>query len=414
VIEGRFLINGELKSTAVGIEDGRIATIGNLVRGGDERIDLGDRIVLPGFMDPHVHFRDPGMTGKEDFGTGTMSALNAGVTCILDMPNTKPPVTGIKTLESKKRAVSSKAYVDYGLFAAITKNLDVAAVADRVAGFKLFMGSTTGRILMNDDALIERAMAAIAPTGKRISVHAEDDNLIRRDGERNDRDHMRNRPPEAEHSAIRRLGRYRGMPLNICHVTNAESLALASSFGFATEVTPHHLLLDSSGEDGALLKVNPPLRDRSTREKLFAAFIRGKATMIGTDHAPHTLTDKSSDYDRAPSGVPGVETAVPMFMAMVKKGEMNLGELVRMGSTNPAKAFSVRKGKIAKGYDADFAVFDPRKMAPIDANVLHSKAGYTPYEGKDAIMADTVIVRGNVQMRGGEFCGSRCGEDLFD
>ncbi|MDD2532984.1 MAG: amidohydrolase family protein, partial [Candidatus Methanomethylophilaceae archaeon] len=326
----------------------------------------------------------------------------------------KPPVTGIKTLESKKRAVSSKAYVDYGLFAAITKNLDVAAVADCVAGFKLFMGSTTGRILMNDDALIERAMAAIAPTGKRISVHAEDDNLIRRDGERNDRDHMRNRPPEAEHSAIRRLGRYRGMPLNICHVTNAESLALASSFGFATEVTPHHLLLDSSGEDGALLKVNPPLRDRSTREKLFAAFIRGKATMIGTDHAPHTLTDKSSDYDRAPSGVPGVETAVPMFMAMVKKGEMNLGELVRMGSTNPAKAFSVRKGKIAKGYDADFAVFDPRKMAPIDANVLHSKAGYTPYEGKDAIMADTVIVRGNVQMRGGEFCGSRCGEDLFD
>ena len=142
------------------------------------------------------------------------------------MPNTKPPVTGIKSLESKKRAVSSKAYVDYGLFAAITKNLDVAAVADRVAGFKLFMGSTTGRILMNDDALIERAMAAIAPTGKRISVHAEDDNLIRRDGERNDRDHMRNRPPEAEHSAIRRLGRYRGCRLTYATFTNAESLAL--------------------------------------------------------------------------------------------------------------------------------------------------------------------------------------------
>ncbi len=365
-------------------------------------------------MDPHVHFRDPGMTGKEDFATGTTSALHAGITCILDMPNTKPPVTGIRALESKKRAIGSKAYVDYGLFAAVTKDLDVSAVADRVAGFKLFMGSTTGKILMNDDALIGRAMAAIAPTGKRVSVHAEDDNLIRRGDERNDRDHMRNRPQEAEHSAIRRLGRYKGMPLSICHVTNAESLALASSFGFATEVAPHHLLLDSSGAEGALLKVNPPLRDSGTRERLFAAFIGGKATMLGTDHAPHTLTDKSSDYDRAPSGVPGVETAVPMFMAMVKKGEMNLGELVRMGAVNPAKAFSVKKGRIAKGYDADFAVFDPKKMASINANVLHSKAGYTPYEGKDAIMADTVIIRGNVQIRDGEFCGSRCGADLFD
>lgn len=414
MIEGRFFINGELKNTAVGIEDGRIVTIGNLIRGGDERIDLGERIVLPGFMDPHVHFRDPGMTGKEDFGTGTVSALHAGVTCVLDMPNTKPPVTGLKTLESKKRAVRSKAYTDYGLFAAVTKDLDAAAVADRVAGFKLFMGSTTGKILMNDDIAIGRAMAAIAPTGKRISVHAEDDNMIRKGGETNDRDHMRNRPKEAEYNAIRRLGRYRGMPVNICHVTNAESLALASSFGFATEVTPHHLLLDSSGTDGAFLKVNPPLRDSVTRENLFAAFIGGKASMIGTDHAPHTLTDKSMDYDQAPSGVPGIETAVPMFMAMVKKGEMNLGELVRMGSVNPARAFSVNKGVIAEGYDADFAVFDPKKMAPVDANVLHSKAGYTPYEGKDAIMADTVIIRGNVQIREGEFCGSRCGEDLFD
>lgn len=364
-------------------------------------------------MDPHVHFRDPGMTDKEDFSTGTISALHAGVTCILDMPNTKPPVTDLRSLEDKKRTVRSKAYVDYGLFAAVTENLDPKALAGRVAGFKLFMGSTTGKILMNDDVSIGRAMAAIAPTGKRVSVHAEDNDLIRAGDERSDRDHMRNRPAEAEHSAIRRLARYKGMPVSICHVTDAGSLALASSFGFATEVAPHHILLDSSGTDGALNKVNPPLRDPSARARLYDAFIGGQATMIGTDHAPHTLTDKSSDYDRAPSGIPGVETAVPMFMSMVKRGEMNIAELVRMGSANPAKAFSVRKGMIAKGYDADFAVFDPRKAAPIDANILHSKAGYTPYEGREAIMPDAVIIRGNVQMRDGEFCGSRCGEDLF-
>ncbi|MBQ2762283.1 MAG: dihydroorotase family protein, partial [Candidatus Methanomethylophilaceae archaeon] len=166
VLEGRFFIDGELKQTAVGIEDGKIVTVGKIVRGGDERIDLGSRIAFPGFIDPHVHFRDPGLTHKEDFASGTMSALHGGVTCVLDMPNTSPPVTDVKTILEKKRAIRNKAFTDYGLFAALTPDAKIDQMQKHVAGFKLFMGSTTGNILMNDDKEIEYLMSDIYKSGK--------------------------------------------------------------------------------------------------------------------------------------------------------------------------------------------------------------------------------------------------------
>ena len=152
VITGRAFVDGELKYTEIGISDGKIVTVGRLVSGGDERVDVGSsRIILPGFTDPHVHLRDPGMTTKEDFSTGTLSAVHAGVTCVLDMPNTKPPVTDMNTLMEKKSAIRGRSFVDYGLFAAVTPNINAKMLAPLVPGFKLFMGSTTGNILLNDD-----------------------------------------------------------------------------------------------------------------------------------------------------------------------------------------------------------------------------------------------------------------------
>ncbi len=271
VIEGKFYIDGEVKETAVGIEDGRIVTIGKLVRGGDERIDLGGKLILPGFVDPHVHFREPGLTQKEDFASGTMSALYGGVTGILDMPNTRPPTTDVRTLMEKKAGIRGKAYVDYGLFAALTPDADIEKLAPSVAGFKLFMGSTTGNILMNDDEEISYLMGDIARSGKVLSVHAEDDDLIGRETEHDNWDHLRNRPVEAEYNALRRLARYKGMRINICHVTDARTADMAAACGFTTEVTMHHMMFSAEDVTGTEYKVNPPIRDMRTRDGLCRA-----------------------------------------------------------------------------------------------------------------------------------------------
>ena len=415
VICGRMFVDGELRYTEVGITDGRITEVGKHVAGGEERIELGTSItVLPGFMDPHVHMRDPGLTHKEDFPTGTTAAACGGVTCVLDMPNTKPPVTDVQTLMDKKRALSGRAFVDYGVFAAVTPNCPVNLLAHHVPAFKMFMGSTTGNILMNDDAEIEPVMAEIARTGKVLSVHAEDDNLIVHDVQENCcQDHLRNRPVEAEYSALRRLARYKdSVKVNICHCTNAEQVRQASELGFTTEVTMHHLTFDALTNTNAFYKTNPPVRDRATRDGLFQAFRDGRITMFGTDHAPHTYEEKTQEFDSAPGGIPGIETTMPMVMEMVRDGTIPLQLAVRMGAENPCDRFSVKKGRIAVGNDADLLFFDMRNVTAIDQKKLHSKAGFNPYHGRRAIFPDTVIIRGQVQVKDGEFCGEPLGRDI--
>ena len=411
VIEGNMFIGGELKQTSIGIEDGIIVTVGKIVRGGEERIEFKDKLILPGFIDPHVHFRDPGLTKKEDFRTGTASAVFGGVTCVLDMPNTIPPVTDVQALREKKFTLRSKAFTDYGLFSALTKNSDVTSLAKESVGFKLFMGSTTGDILMNDDAFINTIIRKAAATGKVISVHAEDNNLIGHAAERNNHDHLKNRPIEAELNAIRRLGAYKGARINICHITSAGSAAMAEQYGFTTEVTAHHLLFNET-KAGAGYKVNPPLRDENTREMLFKIFREGKISMIGSDHAPHTESEKANDYDAAPSGISGVETTMPIMMALAKKGMVSLGTLVSMASETPARTFGLRKGRIEKGYDADFAIFDIHKIRKITADGLHGKNRTSVYEGYEVIFPETVMVRGNIQIAGGEMCGGTIGANV--
>lgn len=414
VIAGRAFVDGELRYAEIGICDGKIVTVGRIVRGGDERVDMGSsRIILPGFTDPHVHLRDPGMTAKEDFPTGTLSAVHAGVTCVLDMPNTKPPVTDMSTLMEKKSAVRGRSFVDYGLFAAITPNINAGMLAPLVPGFKLFMGSTTGNILLNDDEELVPAVTNALSTGKRVSVHAEDDSLISGEPERCTRDHLRNRPAKAEWNAISRLAsHFRGQRINICHLTTSEGLDMARAAGFTTEVTLHHMMFDVDRCPGAEYKVNPPIRDLGARDALFRRFTAGDIGMIGTDHAPHTVEDKAQEFDAAPGGIPGVETTMPIVMEMVRKDIIPLDLAVRMGAENPGEAFGLRKGRIAPGYDADFAIFDMRQSRRIDVSQLHSKCGHSPYGGMEAVFPDTVIIRGEVQVQDGEFCGERKGVDI--
>lgn len=414
VIQGRALIDGELRYAEIGISEGRIVTVGSLVRGGDERVDVGSsRIILPGFIDPHVHFRDPGMTNKETFDTGTLAAVHAGVTCVLDMPNTKPPVTDVQSLLDKKAAVRGRANVDYGLFAAVTANVNAGMLAPLVPAFKLFMGSTTGNILLDDDEEMIPAVKDVLATGKRMSVHAEDDHLISREPEGCTRDHLRNRPAQAEWTAISRLAsHFRGSDINICHLTTSEGLDMAKSAGFSTEVTLHHMMFEVDRCTGAEYKVNPPLRDMATRDRLFQRFVAGDIDMIGTDHAPHTQEEKSQEFDAAPGGIPGVETTMPIVMDMVRRDVIPLSQAVRMASENPGRLFSLRKGRIAEGYDADLQIYDMRSSTEIDVRRLHSKCGHSPYGGFRAVFPETVMVRGEVQVEDGEFCGEPLGSDV--
>ncbi|MGE4274470.1 MAG: dihydroorotase family protein [Candidatus Methanomethylophilaceae archaeon] len=412
VIEGRYFRQGELKQGCIGIEDGRIVSLQKVLKG-EKHIDLGSRIILPGCIDPHVHFRDPGMTEKESFLTGSSAALHAGVTTVLDMPNTLPPVLDREVLMDKKRAVRGRSFVNYGLFAALSAKCKVESLAPEVAGFKLFMGSTTGKILLNDDQQIARLVPQISATRKTLSVHAEDDSMMSRNLERDAMDHLRNRPVECELNAIRRLSSFRGQSINICHVSSVESLQMAHSLGFSTEVTAHHLFLNAGNDLGTHGKVNPPLRESATQEALLSAFRDGQVDMLGSDHAPHTLTDKEQEFHSAPAGIPGVETTVPMFMAMVKRGKMPLSELVRMACETPARRFGLNKGMIEEGYDADLVAFDGRRLRSIESHHLHGKSGWTPFEGREALFADTIILGGELQLSKGDLCGEPIGRDMF-
>jgi dihydroorotase len=203
------------------------------------------------------------------------------------------------------------------------------------------------------------------------------------------------------------------MRMNICHNTNAESVAMANELGFTTEVTLHHLFFEPDKFSSSEYKVNPPIRNIPVRDKLYKSFIDGKISMFGSDHAPHTQSEKSQDFDSAPSGIPGVETTIPIVMNMVKKNTIPLSQAVLMGSETPALSIGMKKGKIQEGYDADLSVFDVRQSTNINIRKLHSKAGHTPYEGWEAVFPEMVVLRGNIQIDGGEFCGDKIGEDAY-
>ncbi|MFA5312586.1 MAG: dihydroorotase, partial [Methanomassiliicoccales archaeon] len=385
VIEGRAWFNGRLEQCCIGIKDGRIAAIKRDLSG-ERTFHYEDRIILPGAIDPHVHFRDPGLKDKEDFTSGSMSAAFGGVTCAFDMPNTKPATITLDDLREKKAMASRRSWIDFGLFAGVTPSNDVGAMAREAIGLKMFMGSSTQSILVTEDKDITRAMEIAKERNKVLSVHAEDEHLIKKSPALSLNDHATNRPSKAEENAIKRLASLsNGAKVNICHVSSPEGMAASNGTSFTKEVTPHHMLLDASVRLGADGKVNPPLRTREDRDAIFSAFQKGRFNMLASDHAPHTIDDKHQEFGSAPSGVPGVETMVPLMLTLVKKGKLEMSVLVSSCAHNAGDIFGLKKGRISVGYDADLMVIDPGRTVRIVGESLHSKCGWTPFEGWDAI-----------------------------
>jgi dihydroorotase (multifunctional complex type) len=346
-------------------------------------VDAEGLLVFPGLIDPHVHLREPGGEHKEDFTTGTRAALAGGFTTVLAMPNTDPPLTNRETLAQARALAASKAVCDVGFFVGATAdNAEQAAELDDAVGLKLYMGSSTGSLLVAD---LAGQMAHFERYPGVIAVHAEDEEAVAHFAARGQR-----RPPICAALAVSRalaLAERCGTRLHVCHVTTAHELALirdakARGVSVTCEVTPHHLFLtvDDEARLGSLGQMNPPLRSQENTEALWENF--DVIDCLATDHAPHTLEEKRGPTP--PSGVPGLETALPLLLTAVHEGRtLGLGDIAVLMAEGPARIFDLaHKGRIAPGYDADLTLVDADAEWIVGERPLQTRCGWSPFEGR--------------------------------
>jgi dihydroorotase len=408
VIEGKVLLDKGLTDCCIGIEDGRITKIAKTIGRAEKRYDFSGQIVMPAGIDIHVHFREPGMTKKEDFGTGSTAAACGGVTFVVDMPNTKPPTRTISEIREKTSRVSKKSFVDFGLAALLNPKSDTERLAKEATAFKIYLGETTGGLGIAPEDL----GASISRAGERqVFIHAEHLGKLDDTFETGLRDHDLRRSESLEVEAVCKVISSRGgaSKVHLLHVTQAEVLELTKLSGLTAEVTAHHLLLDNNSALGTMGKINPPLRSKATRMRLWDAFSSGRADTLGSDHSPHTIGEKEVEFNEAPSGMPGVETLVPLMLQKVAERKLNISLFSRYCSRKPARICGLKKGRIEVGFDADLIAVDLRKSTRIRADNLHSKCGWTPYEGMLGVFPQATFLRGEEIAREGELSGDRIG-----
>jgi dihydroorotase len=408
----------------IGVTGGRIAAIGALSAAtAGEVVDCTGLTILPGVIDTQVHFREPGAEHKEDLETGSRAAVMGGVTAVFEMPNTNPLTTSAETLADKVRRASNRMHCDFAFFVGATHgNAGDVADLERLpgaAGIKVFMGSSTGDLLVADD---DGLRAVLGRTRRRVSVHSEDEpRLTSRLAERLAGDpasHPVWRDVEAALKATQRLTRIaeeEGARVHLLHVSTAEEMDFIRDHKdyVSVEVTPQHLTLDagSYGRLGTRLQMNPPIREARHRARLWQAVADGTADVLGSDHAPHTLAEKAKAYPQSPSGMPGVQTLVPVMLDHVAAGRLSLERFVDLTSAGPARLFQIAgKGRIAVGYDADLTVVDLKRRITIRDDMMASRAGWTPYDGHTvAGWPVGTVVRGNRVMWEGELVGPSSG-----
>lgn len=402
-IEGKIYINGSFEQGCIGLKNGKISEIKKVLKT-DEHFDFGNKLIIPAGVDAHVHFRDPGMTHKEDSYTGSLAAAFGGISCIFDMPNTLPPTTNIQNLNDKINNFNKKCIVDFGLHAGISnENLkNIKNLAKKCNGFKIYLGNTTGSLLFYNKNL-KTALTEIGLTGKPAFFHAEDEECLikNKSRETNLKDHLRFRPSCCEEISIKNiLDASSGLnyKIHICHLSSCEGIELLKnrSRNISFGITPHHSLLSTERDFStqSFYKVNPPIRTSFDKELLFNSLKNGVADILESDHAPHSKEEKDLDFDETPSGVPGVETMYPMFLYLVKKELFSYQRLISLLCNRPAELLNIPKGKIEVGYDADFIVINTKNECKIKSEKLHSKCGWTPFEDFPAIFPETVFIRG--------------------
>ena len=378
--------NGEYN---IGVDDGKITEITKENIKADKTVDIKSNYLLPGFIDPHVHFRDPGLTQKEDFKTGSESAAHGGFTTVIDMPNTLPKTNTYKALKEKTSIAKSKSIVNVYLQAGhnnleeMTKMMELNPIS-----FKVFMDLETDESLEGIFKNLGTLKRETSYNGL-IATHCEKKDIVQSETERlkdsnEPIDYSYARPYTSEDESVKQaieLASKNNLRLHICHLSSKNALNIARENNISYEFTPHHLLLDNSAyrKYGTIVKTNPPLRPEDTRIHISDI---DDNTIIGTDHAPHTLEEKQKGVFTSSPGIPALETVVSLLLTEVNKGNLSLKLIPKILSENAAKVFNLEtKGQIKVGKDADFTVLDLNREGKFDITNFKTKAEYSPFNG---------------------------------
>ncbi|HEY2754220.1 MAG TPA: allantoinase AllB [Pseudolabrys sp.] len=426
VIRGGTVVTPDSAFEAsVAISDGKILAVGNdsAMPPAAETIDAQGLHILPGAIDVHVHFRDPGYPHKEDWDSGTAAAAFGGVTTVFDMPNTIPPTGTADILAAKHAIAASKAHVDFGLYGLLgedTIESVPALVAGGVIGFKCYMGNTFGKIPSPSTGAMLEGFEVVAKTGKRISLHAETNSImerretrLREAGRTDPLAHLAARPAVVAVEAVSRaaiLAEWTGARIHVLHISSSEELrplreAKARGVDITGETCPHYLMLSSDdyAQFAGVIRVNPPVREKYNQEPIWAALLDGSIDIIATDHAPHTPEEKTrNDIWTVDCGFPGVELQMPLMLTAVSESRMSISDYVRMSAANPAKIWGLypRKGVLQAGADADLALVDLKAAWTIDDAKLQSRSKISPWHGRGVKgLPVHTLVRGKFVMR---------------
>ena len=406
-------LTNEIGEYFIAVEDGKITDISKTPIKSDKTIDVKNNYVLPGFIDPHIHFRDPGLTQKEDFKTGSLAAANGGFTTVIDMPNTLPKTNSYKALKEKIKIASEKSIVNFELqighndLEEMKKMMELNPIS-----VKVFMDLESDENLtkiFHDLSILKQTTnynGLVATHCEKKSIVENETKKLKSNGEKNAIDYTYARPAQSEDESVKQaieLTRENNLRLHICHLSSRKSLSMvksaSKSMSLSWEFTPHHLLLDNSAYNiyGTFIKTNPPLRpegDNVTVNDL------DETSIIGTDHAPHTLEDKSKGTWASSPGIPNLETVVPLLLSEVNKGNIDFKIIPKIFSENAAKVYGLEnKGKLEIGYDADLTIIDLKQKGTIDMNNFKTKAEYSPFDGWEYQgLPVMTIVNGNIVM----------------
>jgi dihydroorotase len=390
----QVVLENGLANTNVLIQGTKIVSIDPAVHSqADEVVDADGLFLLPGIIDPHVHFREPGLTHKEDFAHASRAAAKGGVTSFLEMPNTRPATTTCRSLDEKLQIASKCCFVNYGFYiGATTSNLDELQAARRTPGIKIFIGSSTGELLVDDQATLERIFAE---TTLPICAHCEDESTVRANQVQ-----YAHRQDVAAHSLVRDcaaalIATRRAIDLatrhrhqfHVLHVSTADELDLirAAPPWVSAEVCPHHLLFSVDDYDrlGSLIKMNPSVKSPNDNRGLWQALVDGTIAVVATDHAPHTQEEKRQPYPKSPSGMPSIENSLALMLDQVNRGRCTLRQVVRWMSSEPARIWHLAdKGSISEGADADLVLVDLNLRQTIDNSTQQTKCRWSPWHGE--------------------------------
>ena len=424
---GTCYIDDNLEKLDLGIQNGKISHIGNLKEEKSKNtIDVTNKIVLPGLMDTQVHFREPGSVDAEDLHSGSRAAIVGGITSVFEMPNTNPPTTNFEEFQ-KKINIGKRMYCNHAFyFGATAENyqlLEKLKDLDGCCGIKLFAGSSTGNLLVDKEDDIEKVFKHAS---KVVAVHSEDEEILKLRKKLIENGNVKTHPvwrnEEVAISSTRKIvkiAKRLNKKAHILHVTTKEEVDfLSQNKGNITfEITPQHLTIyapDCYDNLGSYAQMNPPIRDKSHYDRLWYAVRNNYNDTIGSDHAPHLKINKEKPYPNSPSGMPGVQTILPVMLNHMNNGKINLNQIVNFLCKNPVKIFGIKnKGYIKKNFDADFTIVDLKKEIEIKNENIESKCGWSPFNGyKFKGVPIYTIIGGDIKMQDGKIIGEPSGKPL--